>query len=73
DYNQDSRHVPGSLLNAAELARSLGVDGKSVARYLDLLVDLLLLRRWPPHWRISNRTGVSSYTAGRNGTGRATP
>lgn len=42
------QRVPGSLLNAAEYARSLGVDGKSVARYLDLLVDLLLLRRLQP-------------------------
>jgi len=32
----------------AELGRSLGVDGKTVGRYLDLLVDLLLVRRLPP-------------------------
>ena len=38
-------HHQGSLLNAAELGRSLGVDGKTIARYLDLLVDLLLVRR----------------------------
>jgi predicted AAA+ superfamily ATPase len=37
-------HGQGSLLNAAELGRSLGVDGKTVGRYLDLLVDLLLMR-----------------------------
>ena len=41
-------HSQGSLLNAAELGRSLGVDGKTVGRYLDLLVDLLLVRRLPP-------------------------
>jgi uncharacterized protein len=41
-------HAQGSLLNAAGFARSLGVDGKSVTRYLDLLVDLLLLRRLQP-------------------------
>jgi hypothetical protein len=35
------------MLNAANLARSLGVDGKTVAGYLDLLVDLLLVRRLP--------------------------
>ena len=35
-------------LNAAELARSLGVDGKTIASYLDLLVDLLLARRLEP-------------------------
>lgn len=41
-------HSQGGLLNAANLARSLGVDGKTVARYLDLMVDLLLVRRLPP-------------------------
>jgi predicted AAA+ superfamily ATPase len=41
-------HRQGSLLNAAELARALGVDGKTVASYLDLLVDLLLVRRLAP-------------------------
>ena len=33
----------------AEIARSLAVDGKTVARYLDLLVDLLLVRRLAPY------------------------
>jgi uncharacterized protein len=38
-------HNQAQMLNAANLARSLGVDGKTVAGYLDLLVDLLLVRR----------------------------
>jgi uncharacterized protein len=42
-------HVQGGLLNAAALARGLAVDGKTIARYLDLLVDLLLVRRLPPY------------------------
>lgn len=41
-------HQQGGLLNAAALARSLAVDGKTVASYLDLLVDLLLVRRLTP-------------------------
>jgi predicted AAA+ superfamily ATPase len=41
-------HNQGELLNAAKLASALGVDGKTVARYLDLLVDLLLVRRLKP-------------------------
>lgn len=45
-------HQQGGLLNAADLARALAVDGKTVARYLDLLVDLLLVRRLPP-WHSS--------------------
>ena len=36
------------MLNAAQLARSLSVSGKTIARYLDLMVDLLLVRRLPP-------------------------
>jgi predicted AAA+ superfamily ATPase len=49
-------HRQGSLLNAADLARSLGVDAKTVARYLDLLVDLLLVRRLPPwHANVGKR------------------
>ncbi len=40
-------HDQSTLLNAATLARGLGIDGKTVARYFDLLVDLLLVRRLP--------------------------
>ncbi len=41
-------HEQGGLLNAAKLAGNLGVSGQSVARYLDLLVDLMLVRRLSP-------------------------
>lgn len=41
-------HTQGSILNAAAFATSLGISGQTVARYLDLLVDLLLVRRLPP-------------------------
>lgn len=41
-------HLHGGLLNAAGLARALGVDNKTVASYLDLMVDLLLVRRLQP-------------------------
>ena len=41
-------HLQGSLLNAAQLARNLEVTGATVGRYIDLLVDLLLVRRLPP-------------------------
>jgi predicted AAA+ superfamily ATPase len=40
-------HNQVQMLNAANLARALGVDGKTIAGYLDLLVDLLLVRRLP--------------------------
>jgi predicted AAA+ superfamily ATPase len=42
-------HVQGGLFNAAQLAHGLAVDGKTVARYLDLLVDLMLVRRLQPY------------------------
>lgn len=42
-------HQQGGLLNAAQLARGLGVSGVTVAHYLDLMVDLLLMRRLQPH------------------------
>ena len=41
-------HGQGQLFHAAPLASSLGVSGHTVARYLDVLVDLLLVRRLQP-------------------------
>ena len=41
-------HHQGGLLNTAQFARNLGVDAKTAAGYLDLLVDLLIVRRLPP-------------------------
>lgn len=41
-------HNQGSVFNAASLARSLDVTGVTIARYLDLMVDLLLVRRLKP-------------------------
>ncbi|MHB1360550.1 MAG: ATP-binding protein [Rhodocyclaceae bacterium] len=40
-------HHQGGLLNTAQFARNLGVDAKTAAGYLDLLVDLLIVRRLP--------------------------
>lgn len=47
-------HGQGTLLNLTQLAGSLGIGASSVRRYLDLLVDLLLVRRLPP-WRVNVR------------------
>ena len=41
-------HNQGSVLNAAHLARNLEVTGVTIGRYLDLMVDLLLVRRLKP-------------------------
>lgn len=53
-------HNQSELLNAANLARALSIDGKTVARYLDLLVDLLLVRRLPPWHRNEGKRLVRS-------------
>jgi predicted AAA+ superfamily ATPase len=53
-------HNQAQMLNAANLARGLGVDGKTVAGYLDLLVDLLLVRRLPPWHRNEGKRLVKS-------------
>lgn len=40
-------HEQGAEFNAARLAAGLGVSAQTVSRYLDLLVDLMLVRRLP--------------------------
>lgn len=56
-------HSQGSVLNAAQLARSLDVTGKTIAGYLDLMVDLLLVRRLPPlHVNVKKRLVKSPKT-----------
>lgn len=41
-------HAQGTLLNQSRLAASLGVSAPAIGRYIDLLVDLLLVRRLRP-------------------------
>jgi predicted AAA+ superfamily ATPase len=41
-------HLQGQLLNASRLAAALEVSSPTVARYIDLFADLLLVRRLPP-------------------------
>jgi uncharacterized protein len=49
-------HHQSGLLNVAQLARNLGVDAKTAHSYIDLLCDLLLLRRLQPwHANIGKR------------------
>lgn len=49
-------HCQGTLLNASQLARGLDVSTQSVTRYIDLLCDLLLVRRLPPlHANVGKR------------------
>jgi predicted AAA+ superfamily ATPase len=43
-------HQQGGLLDVSQLGKNLMLDAKTVHRYLDMLVDLMLLRRVQP-WR----------------------
>jgi uncharacterized protein len=51
-YWQMLAHNQGQMLNAAQIASGLGVSGHTVARYLDIMVDLLLVRRLQP-WAVN--------------------
>lgn len=49
-------HHQSGMLNVAQLARNLGVDAKTAQSYIDLLCDLLLVRRLQPwHANVGKR------------------
>lgn len=49
-------HNQGTMLNASQIARGLEISTQSVTRYIDLLCDLLLVRRLPPlHANVGKR------------------
>ncbi len=49
-------HGQGTLLNGAKLASSLSVSAPTITKYIDLLVDLLLVRRLRPfHANVKKR------------------
>ena len=49
-------HAQGGLLNQSQLAASLAVSGQTVTRYIDILADLMLVRRLPPwHGNVGKR------------------
>ena len=43
-------HHQGGLLNASALARSMAASTPAITRYIDLLADLMLVRRLPPYF-----------------------
>ena len=53
-------HNQAQMLNAANIARGLGVSAMTVANYLDFLVDLLLVRRLPAWHRNVGKRLVKS-------------
>lgn len=53
-------HQQGVALNLSQLAGSLGIDGKTARRYLDLLEGLYLVRALPPWSRNAGKRLVKS-------------
>jgi len=55
-------HLQGEPVNFSKLAANLEVDGKTVANYIDILVDLLLVRRLEPwHANVKKRLVKSPH------------
>ncbi len=56
-------HNQGTLLNASRLGTSLAISAQTVTRYIDLLCDLLLVRRLEPwHGNLGKRLVKSPKT-----------
>ena len=53
-------HAQGTPLNASRLAAGLGISSPTVSRYIDQLVDLLLVRRLQPYHRNLGKRLVKS-------------
>lgn len=53
-------HQQGATVNLSKLAGSLGIDGKTARRYLDLLQGLYLVRSLPPWSRNAGKRLVKS-------------
>jgi hypothetical protein len=53
-------HGQGTLLNASRLAAALQISAPTVQRYIDLLADLLLVRRLQPFHRNAGKRLVKS-------------
>jgi len=53
-------HQQGATVNLSKLAGSLGIDGKTARRYLDLLEGLFLIRCLPPWTRNAGKRLVKS-------------
>ena len=56
-------HTHGEQFNASRLANSLGVKSVTVSRYLDLMIDLLLIRKLEPFHTNTKKRLVKSPRA----------
>lgn len=50
----------GNILNADELARSLGINNKSIRHYVDILTGTFMLRQLQPWWENISKRQVKS-------------
>jgi len=62
-------HQQGGILNSSQLGASLGVSNHTVNRYLDVLEQTYLLRRFPPYFRNVGKRLVKSPKAYLRDTG----
>ena len=53
-------HAQGGSFNASALAAGMDVTSVTLARYVDILCDLLLLRKLPPHYSNSRKRLVKA-------------
>ena len=53
-------NLQGSTLNASKLAANLGVSSPTINTYIDLLIDLLLVRKLPPYSNNGSKRLVKS-------------
>ena len=53
-------HLQGEPINRSHLGASLEIDGKTVSHYMDILVDLLLVRRLEPWYLNAKKRLVKS-------------
>ncbi len=53
-------HLQGETINQMKLAGNLEIDAKTVNRYIDILTDLLLVRRLPPWYRSTKKRLIKS-------------
>lgn len=56
-------YLQGEQVNLSRLAENLEVDGKTVGRYLDILTDMLLVRRLEPWRGVANRVADKFSTS----------
>jgi len=57
---QMATHYHGQMMNQEELGRSLGISGKTIRHYLDILCDTFMVRQLPPWWNNTGKRLVKS-------------